>query len=300
LEDQVKFVKRTEFHLVSNKSVSKVNELVKRVQAYSELPSEENYTAIIEQVENLATSSTDDTLKGYIRIVQGLDEAVSREFFKRLFFKLEESEIIQKLKDSLEEKFVLPEDIDSVYGRLCSLIRDDNYISILSGNLTTISFDDFRTRYRRVISQGINKRLSKHNFEAPLPDDLRSQTFIKQLIAIGDICEADDEIITHFSTLKVRMACSLELWVQAGEVVSDEVTDLHKDVTLRWSNKHRRAFRNCSETETNQKSQEVVDDLREEKFKLGDDELSTENSNGELYLLSDRNTIGWHRNWEKL
>lgn len=300
LEDQLNFVKRTEFHLVSNKSVSKLNEFAKRVQAYSELPSAENYTSIEEQVESLATSSTDETIKGYIKTVQNLDESVSREFFKRLFFELEETEIIQKLKDTLEEKFVLPEDIDSIYGRLCSLIRDDNYISILSGSLTTISFDDFRSRYRRVISQGITKRLSRLNFEAPLPDALTSQPFIKQLIAIEDICESDDESITQFSTLKVRLARSLELWVQGGEVVSDEVTDLHKEVTLRWTNKHRRAFRRCSETEINEKSQEIVDDLREERFKLGDDELSTENSNGELYLLSDRNTIGWHRDWEKL
>ncbi|MDW9402622.1 hypothetical protein GE454_05960, partial [Pseudomonas soli] len=137
-------------------------------------------------------------------------------------------------------------------------------------------------------------------FEPALPDDLPSQPFIKQLIAIEDIRECDDEIITQLSTLKVRLARSLELWVQGGEVVSDEVTDLHKDVTLRWSNKHRKAFRRCLEVEINEKSQEIIDDLREVKFKLGDDELSTENSNGELYLLSDQNTIGWHRDWDKL
>ncbi|CAI8968061.1 hypothetical protein [Pseudomonas soli] len=299
-EDQLKFVKRSEFHLVSNKSVSKANEFAKRVQAYSEFSSADNFTSIADQVTNLAASSTDKTIKGYIKIVQALDESVSREFFKRLFFELEETEIIQKLKDSLEEKFVLPEDIDSIYGRLCTLIRDDNYISILEGKLTTISFDDFRSRYRRVISQGINKRLGRLNFEPALPDDLPSQPFIKQLIAIEDIRECDDEIITQLSTLKVRLARSLELWVQGGEVVSDEVTDLHKDVTLRWSNKHRKAFRRCLEVEINEKSQEIIDDLREVKFKLGDDELSTENSNGELYLLSDQNTIGWHRDWDKL
>ncbi|HFT1767696.1 TPA: hypothetical protein RS471_000231 [Pseudomonas aeruginosa] len=299
-DDQLNFVKRTEFHLVSNKSISKSNEFLKRLGAYTEYPSPENLVSILDRMKALAESSTDESIKGYINLVLKLDEGVFREFFKRVFFELAESEIIRKIKDTLEEKFVVPEDIDSVYGRLCTLIKDDNYISIVAGKLTTISFADFRTRYRRVISQSTKKRLSRLNFEPPLPEDMPSQRFIKQLVAIEDICDTDDELITQFSTHKVRLARSLEVWVQGGEVVSDEVNDLHKDVTLRWSNKHRKAFRRCPESDVNGKAQEILDDMRGEKFRLGDDELSTENSNGELYLLSDQNIIGWHRDWKTL
>lgn len=296
---QLAFIKKTEFHLVSNKSVSKLNRFSNLIIAYTDYASPENLEAIIKRASDLYTLTKDEKIEGYINLVLTLDEDVFREFFKRIFFQLEETEIIQQVKDTLEEKFVLPEDIDSVYGRLCTLIRDDNYISIVAGTLTTITFSDFRTRYRRVISESSNKRLTPHKFKIPLPKDMLGQRFIKQLVAINDICETDSENITKMSTHKVRMARNLELWVQGGEVVSDEVTALHDDVTLRWSNRHRKAFRKCTDDDINDKAQEIVDAMREQLFRLGDDELNTEQSNGELYILSD-DSIGWHRDWESI
>lgn len=298
--DQLAFIKKTEFHLVSNKSVSKLNKLSKLVVEYTENPSSNSLAAVHKRVTELSKSTQDVTIKNYIDFVLKLDKLVFREFFKRIFFQLEQTEIIQKVKDALEEKFVLPEDIDCVYGRLCTLIRDDNYISIVTNTLTSVSFADFRTRYRRVISPSSRKPLSLLNFEPTLPSDMVGQRFIKQLVAIEDICETDTEVITQMSTYKVRMARSLEVWVHGGEVVSDEVSALHNNVTLRWSNKHRKAFRKCAEIEINDKAQEIVDEMREETFRLGDDELNTEQSNGELYLLSEKDSIGWHRDWKIL
>lgn len=300
VKKQIEFVKKTEFHLVSNKSVSKSNEFSKRVASYSELPSPENLTLVTDRIKELIESCSDETIIKYMTAVAQLDKTVLTEFFKRIHFQLEEVDIINNIKDTLEEKWVPPEEIDSTYERLCSLIRDDNYLSILAGTLKTISFTDFRDRYRKVISSAARKPLSRSTYETPLPVDLLSQRFIKQLIAIEDISSTDEEEITRYSTHKVRLARSLENWVQRGEVVSDEVTDLHEDVTLRWSNKHRKAFRRCAAHELNEKAQDIIGDMRDERFKLGEDELNTEHSNGELYLLSDENTIGWHRDWKTL
>lgn len=297
---QLQFVKRSEFHLVSNKSESKSNLFSQLLIAYTEHASAENLQAVVDRAKSLSGSTKDATIRGYIDAVLTIEPSVQQEFLKRVFFQLAETEVIQKVKDSLEEKFVLPEDVDCVYERLSTLIRDDNYFSILAGTLTAITFDDFRTRYRRVVSQAVKKRLSGLQFEPPLPEDLLGQRFIKQLIVIDDICEDDSEVITQLSTHKVRMARSLEVWVHGGEVVSDEVTALHKDVTLRWSNKHRKAFKKCTEIEINDKAQAIVDAMRDETYRLGDDELSTEQSNGELYLLSEQDVIGWHPEWKTL
>lgn len=300
LKDQLEFIKRTEFHLVSNKSVSNSNEFSKRIIAYSELPSPQNFILLTNRLKELKNSCSDKKITTYINVVMRLDKTVLKQFFKKIYFQLEEVDIINKIKDTLEEKWVPPEEIDSTYGRLCSLIRDDNYISILAGKLKPISFTDFRDRYRKVISSAVKKPLSKLTYDVPLTVDLLNQRFIKQLIAIEDISSTDQDEITKYSTHKVRLARSLEAWVQKGEVVSDEVNDFHKDVTLRWDNKHRRAFRKCEEHELNEKAQNIIGDMREEKFRLGEDELNTEHSNGELYLLSDENTIGWHRDWKTL
>ncbi|AAY38838.1 ABC-three component system protein [Pseudomonas syringae] len=300
LKDQLEFIKRTEFHLVSNKSVSNSNEFSKRIIAYSEHPSPQNFILLTNRLKELKNSCSDKKITTYITVVMRLDKPALQQFFKKIYFQLEEVDIINKIKDTLEEKWIPPEEIDNTYGRLCSLIRDDNYISILAGKLKPISFTDFRDRYRKVISSAVKKPLSKLTYDVPLAADLLNQRFIKQLIAIEDISSTDQDEITKYSTHKIRLARSLEAWVQKGEVVSDEVNDFHKDVTLRWDNKHRRAFRKCEEHELNEKAQNIIGDMREEKFRLGEDELNTEHSNGELYLLSDENTIGWHRDWKIL
>lgn len=298
--NQLKFVRRTEFHLVSNKSESNSNKFGLLLSTFTEYPSSENLEAVIDRIEGLAGSTKDMTIKGYIDTVLGLQPQVREEFLKRVFFQLAEAAIVQKIKDSLLEKFVHPEKIDSTYQRLHALIRDDNYFSILAGTLTAIKFDDFSTRYRKVISPSNKQTLSRPSFHPVLPKNLLDQRFIRQLIAIEDFPDTDTERITTLSTHRVRMARSLEVWVQGGEVVSDEVQALHQDVTVRWGNRHHKAFRKCPPDKVNDRALEIVDAMREENYRLGDDELSTEQSNGELYVLSEQHAIGWHPDWKTL
>lgn len=298
--NQLIFVRRTEFHLVSNKSESNSNKFGQLLSTFTEYPSSENLKAVIDRIEGLAGSTKDMTIKGYIDTVLDLQPQVREEFLKRVFFQLAEAAIVQKIKDSLLEKFVHPEKIDSTYQRLHALIRDDNYFSILAGTLTAIKFDDFATRYRKVISPSNKQTLSRPSFHPVLPMNLLDQRFIRQLIAIEDFRDTDTERITTLSTHRVRMARSLEVWVQGGEVVSDEVQALHQDVTVRWGNRHHKAFRKCPPDKVNDRALEIVDAMREENYRLGEDELSTEQSNGELYVLSEQHAIGWHPDWKTL
>ena len=298
--DQLKFVRRTEFHLVSNKSESNSSKFGQLLSSFTEYPSSEKLKAVIDRIESLAGATKDMTIKGYIKTVLSLQPQVREEFLKRVFFQLAEAGIVQRIKDSLLEKFVPPEKIDSIYQRLHGLIRDDNYFSILAGTLTAIKFDDFVTRYRKVISPSDKQTLSRPSFHPVLPKNLLDQRFIKQLIAIQDFPDTDTERITTLSTHRVRMARNLEVWVQGGEVVSDEVQALHQDVTVRWGNRHHKAFRKCPPDKVNDQALEIVDAMREENYRLGGDELSTEQSNGELYVLSEQHAIGWHPDWKML
>ncbi|TDV44445.1 hypothetical protein EC919_114117 [Pseudomonas graminis] len=298
--EQLTFVRRTEFHLVSNKSESDSNKFGQLLSFFTEHPCSENLKAVIDRIEGLAGSTKDMTIKGYIDTVLGLQPQVREEFLRRVFFQQAAGAIVQKIKDSLLEKFVHPERIDSTYQRLHALIRDDNYFSILAGTVTAIKFDDFATRYRKVISPSDKQTLSRHSFHPVLPKNLLDQRFIRQLIAIDDFPDTDTERITMLSTHRVRMARSLEVWVQGGEVVSDEVQALHQDVSLRWGNRHHKAFRKCPPAKVNDRALEIVDAMRDENYRLGDDELNTEQSNGELYVLSEQHAIGWHPDWKTL
>lgn len=297
---QLTFVSKTEFHLVTNKSVSSSNKFGKLLAAYIEDHSSESLEKIIARMAELEASTSDDAIKGYISAVTGLASSVKKEFFKKIHFELSETEIIQKIKNSIAEKFINPSRIDEVYERLNSNIRDSNYIAILNGKAFSVNFDDFFTKYWSIFQDSRDNKLSSLRFEPALPDDLLSQPFIQQLLAIDDVYDYEEEIITEYSTHKVRLARSLEQWEQNGEVVHDEIQALHNEVYLRWKNKHRMTYRGCKSEQIKEKGQAIINAMRQEKYKLGDDELSTEYSNGELYELSDIGRIGWHRDWEKL
>jgi hypothetical protein len=297
---QLTFISKTEFHLVTNKSTSNSNKFGKFLTSYAEDHTSENLDKILSRITELKASTSDDAIKGYIDAVMGLTASVKREFFKKIYFELSETEIIQKVKNSIAEKLIPPSKVDVVYERLNSNIRDSNYIAILNGCAFSVTFDDFTTKYWSIFQDARDNKLSDLRFEPSLPDDLLSQPFIQQLLAIDDVYDHEEEIITEYSTHKVRLARSLEQWEQNGEVVHDEVQALHREVHLRWKNNHRMAYRGCKPDEAKEKGRAIINMMRQEKYKLGEDELSTEYSNGELYELSDMGRIGWHQNWEKV
>lgn len=297
---QLIFIAKTEFHLISNKSLSSSNEFVKLLTAYVEDHSLENLEKITSRISELGASTSDAIINGYINVVAGLNPSINREFFKKIHFELSETEIIQKIKDTIAEKFIKPNRIDEVYERLNSNIRDSNYLSILDGKAFTVRFDDFFTKFWSIFQDGRDNKLSSLRFEPALPDKLLSQPFIQQLSAIDDIYDYEEEVITEYTTHKIRLTRSLEQWEQNGEVVHDEIQALHNEVHLRWKNNHRLTYRGCKPEQIKERGQSIINTMRLEKYKLGGDELSTEYSNGELYELSDVGRIGWHQNWEKL
>lgn len=297
---QLTFVSKTEFHLVTNKSTSSSNQFGKFLASYVEDHTPENLDKILSRITELNTSTSDDAIKGYISAITDLAASVKLEFFKKIHFELSETEIIQKIKNSIAEKFIPPSKINEVYERLNTNIRDSNYIAILNGKAFSVAFDDFTTKYWSIFQDARGNKLSNLRFEPVLPDDLLSQPFIQQLLAIDDVYDHEEEIITEYSIHKVRLARSLEQWEQNGEVVHDEIQALHREVHLRWNNNHRMAYRGCKPDDVKEKGQAIINTMRQEKYRLGEDELSTEYSNGELYELSDLGRIGWHRDWEKL
>ncbi|MEN4946533.1 hypothetical protein [Pseudomonas proteolytica] len=86
--EQLAFVKKTEFHLVSNKSISKRNKFSRLIVEYVDYTSPENLAEIYSRGEELYRSTSDEKIEEYINFVLTLDEPVFREFFKRIFFSL--------------------------------------------------------------------------------------------------------------------------------------------------------------------------------------------------------------------
>jgi hypothetical protein len=293
---QLRFVAKTEFHLVSNKSQSKTNEFLQILDRFN--LGEDDFQTLLDHVRSLEIKTADLIIKGYIGAVLELTEDVLEAFFRRIRVELGLDDIIGRVKRSLLEKIIDPDKVETVFSRLDSSIRTDNFIAIKRGEAILISFDDFMKRYRRIFDDGRTKKLVYPKFNPELPGDIFAQRFIKRLLEIGDISETDEELAIDYTTYKLRISRYLQQWVQEGDLVSEEIEAFHEEVFVRWRNEFRVAFRGCSTP------QQIVDaamdlliTLRRDQFRLGDTELTTTLSNGELYYLSDAGQIGWHKDW---
>lgn len=299
VDAQLTFVRKTEFHLVTNKSQSKTNDFLTLLEKFKS--GKAGFKGMKAAAQALHDKTSDATIKGYISTLLALNDTVVELFLRRIYVELSLDDIIGRVKSSIRDKFIDPMRINDVYERLDSIIRQDNFIAIRAGQPILISYDQFMLRYRNIFIDARSKSLRAPSFIPVLPDHIFSQIFIKRLIEIEALNQKDTENAVDYTLQKLRIVRYLESWVQSGDLISDEVNALHKDVFLRWKNNFQFTFKKCTT------SQQIIDSaiellvkLREERFKVGPSELDTSLSNGELYYLSDEEKIGWHRDWESL
>jgi hypothetical protein len=294
--EQLKYISNTEFHLVTNKSQSKKNKFLATVIEFQE--SQKTFTELRDAIVKLTTS--DATIKSYIQIIATLDDAVLGAFFKNLRFELELDDIITRVKKSIREKFVDDEMVDSVFERLDSNIRSENFKSVKNGAKLQLTFEEFWKNYKKYFNDGRSKKLQYTKFQHPLPADLFAQTFVKRLLEIGAIGQNDIDKATAYTLAKLRLVTHLERWRQQGRIVPDEIEALHDEVITRWENEFDLAFLECgTEKEVVSAALKMLAELRRTNFLLDETQLPIELSNGELYHLSDIARIGWHKEWKQ-
>lgn len=296
---QLAFVRKTEFHLVTNKSESTSNIFLGLVKQFKS--GKVVFKKVKQHLEDLLAKSADKNIKGYISAVLSLSDKVLKEFTQQIFVELGEDDVIGLVKRAIHEKFIDESKLDAVFARLDSNLRKDNFIAIKKGERVIIKFDEFMKRYRHVFTDARSNKLSLPLFTPVLPDDIFAQTFIQRLLDINDLQHGDTESAVEYTIQKMRIARYFEQWVQSGELVIDEIDALHDEVILRWKNEFRGAFKNCvSLNDVVDKALEILKELRRQHFKIAASDLSLELSNGELYHLSDKSEIGWHRDWETM
>lgn len=298
IPNQLAFIEKSEFHLVSNKSQSSKNQLFSIISGLRE-GTTTNKEAI-DYLKTLKAKTLDKTIKGYISKVLGLSQKVTIALLKNVHFQLKVDDVIALVKTAIHEKAVDKSNIDSVFKFLDSNIRKDNFITVKNGNKISISFEDFMRRYRAIFQAGRQKLVYAH-FDPQLPKNIFAQKFIQQLIAINDITVDDSEEAVNLTKLKLRIEKCLLDWVTVGDIVSSDVEEFHDEVMHRWKTQFRATFHNVTDdVEIIEAAWSLLQKIRLERFSLIGTELDTRMSNGELYLLSDAGKIGWHKNWQKL
>ncbi|SOZ68504.1 conserved hypothetical protein [Cupriavidus taiwanensis] len=296
-KEQLKYLGRTEFHLVTNKTSNANNKFLSTVGAYQ--CGDEPFDVLLSNIGSLEKKATDANIKSYIRAVLKMPKSVCKEFFQRIRFELKLDDVIGRVKQSILEKIIDADKVEQVFNRLDSNIRADNFMAVKRGEAIQISFEQFMQRYKRIFDDGRTKKLVYPPFTPDLPGDIFAQRFIQCLLDIDDISVADEELAIDYTKYKLRIATYLNQWVHTGDLVLDEVHEFHNEVFARWRNEFRVAFRGCNTADDIiEAALALLTTLRRERFTLGGTEINTTLSNGELYYLSDIERIGWHRDWE--
>lgn len=289
-KSQLDFISKTDFMLVTNKSESKSCQFSKLLEDFDDAKI---------KLQALKDGTSDDDLKGYIQDVMSLTDSVLIAFLRNIQIELGIDDIIGRCKDALIEKQLPEHRIDQVFSDLDSKIRQDNFIAIRKGEKIEISFEQFNRKYRRFFDIARSGKLIINRCHEPLPATLEDQTFIKQLIDIGDIQPTNFDEMAQFTRYMQMVKRNLLIWETSGELTGEEVKQFHEDAKLRWQIKFRATHRNPGTIDPNLLALDVLDEMRKEKLSIDTQPMGVDFSNGEYYNLSDIPVIGWHHEWEE-
>lgn len=286
-KNQLEFVKKTEFMLVTNKSDS-------GNITFGSIC--ENPQTAKTELQKLFSETKNESIQNYIKDLLEMDAEVLEAFLPKIHFNLETDGIIEQCKDAILEKQVLPASVDELFSKIDSEIRQHNYLAIKNGHQVIITFDDFNTKCRKFFSIARSPDLRIKKYYEALPKSLEDQVFIKQLIDIGDIDTSDPEEVSQYTRYMLTVKTNLSGWQQSGDLTDEEVDNFNNEAKLRWRNQFKSTYRKIAPPDV--LAREVLDEMRRQKLLLAKQDMGTEFSNGEYYLLSDIPEIGWLKNWE--
>lgn len=288
--DQLAFISKTEFMLVSNKSHTA------SCKFFSIRETPKNARS---EFVTLKSKTQDKAIQEYIENILTLGDTVLEAYLRNVVIELGVNEIIKRCKNAIIEKQVPDNAVDQLFSDLDSRIKQDNFIAIRAGEKIVISFEDFRRRYGRYFEIARNPELKVVRNYEPLPSALKEQTFIKQLIDIGEIQEEnDEELMAKYTQFMMMVKNSLECWHQKGDLTSEEIDGFNREAKLRWENKFRAKYNRRNTKDPNDIALELLDELRTERLNISSQQMETDFSNGEYYYLSDKPEIGWQQDWE--
>jgi len=297
LAEQVTFVSKTDFLLVTNKSDNKSNTFLNNLRKFSS--GEIDFASLRNQLIELKDKTDSDSVKAYIQDVLNLDDRVLTLFMNNLEFDLNQDNLILRCKAAIKEKMVPEAKVDKVFSQLDSVIKSDNFLTVKDGKKILLTFDQFYKKYRKYFDLARNEVLSVRVFNKVLPDKLENQTFIRQLIDISDITVNDIDEIIEYSRYKIKTENNIDSWILEGELTREESELFHKDAILAWKNKFKEMFRgSISKDKINERALAVLDFIRQKMLKISSQDLDLELSNGKYYCLSDTPEIGWRNDWE--
>jgi hypothetical protein len=304
------FLAKHSFVLVTNKRDGN-NEFI---DTLSSIKIKQNIDCVLSKLKELKNRTTDKTIKKYINNVISLGKTTLKSFFPKFTIETNTINIITQVKNKILETTRQERFVDAIFDKLTANILATKYLEIgINRTKFEISYEDFNKRFGKCFSIAFEKQiLPRRNY--PLLDfnHLENQTFIKQLLDIGDIDkDRDDQLIRKYTTQMLNTVRNFSDWLEAYIVLPSDIDEFENNNISIWLNEHRAKYRQINKQITEGKSIselendirnlgiELIDYLRRQDLSIqGFQPLGIDMSNGHFYALSDELKIGWHYDWE--
>jgi len=288
--DQLLFLQKTEFVLVSNKSDLTDKAIIDL------FAKPENAVSNLAQ---LKAGTKSKEIGSLICEVSNLDNSVLSKFLTKVSFMLGVESIIARCETAILEKQIRPDRVGPLLNTIDSRIQQDNFLSIKAGAPICVTFDEFNRRYRGYFDDARSVRLRPRNDYEPLPHSLEAQVFIKQLIDIAEISVSDLGEITALSICKQRLEKSLTVWELEGDITRIDLESFDLDSITRWKNEFSKSHRDRT-VDAILRGVRVLDSIRSHTLTIRGEVLDAYVSNGQFYRLADVPLIGFLLEWEEL
>lgn len=306
-ENKENYLDKHSFVLVTNKN-EKNNDFIKLLTNFK---AEKDHDKIVEKLKELKTKTTDETIQKYIDNLSTLDNTKLSAFLSKLSIETGVDEIIKRVKNKILERCVQDRYVEPIFEKLCSNFQEAKYTDIKDRKKFEISFNDFKNKFGKCFQIAFQeKSLPKREMPILLPEDLENQTFIKQLIDIGEI-QSGSKYIEEYTTQMLKTLNHFSFWVDENFVLPTDMDDFKKNSIQIWANEFRAKYRqienkissgtliNDLENDIKNLGIELVDYLRKQDLAIPSyPAIGVEFSNGHYYALSDKLEIGWHFDWE--
>ncbi|GAB1768633.1 hypothetical protein [Priestia megaterium] len=317
LENQLSFLLKTEFLLVTNKSKSQYNNFIDKIKEFKE--GNQNLKNIRDYLTKQSTpkeGKKSSVVDGYIEKLNSQKDEWLNLFFNNLDFLLSQDKLIELIKTKIIEKNLSTNRVEDVYRSIDSRLRELIYDDVKAGKKVIISFEDYYQTFTRYFEIKRSRKLPImfNNPDNPTPQNAKNRLAIRQLIDAGIIGSEDkdfeDKLIEVFTCIYL-MSNNVEKWLQDSELTNEELQIFNRSSIKKWKNKFDKAYRKIKrqlrEKDTDKIDPEEMIEAAEDCYyevldtilSLDETELDVELSNGQFYILSELLEIGWHYNWKE-
>lgn len=301
------FLAKYSFILVTNKN-DQNNDFIKCLDSFK---SDGDAGKMLTKLKELEEITQDETLKKYIKNISSLGKKKMKEFFLKVTIETGIDEIIQKIKNRIFENVRQKKFIDPIFESLSSNLQVAKYTEIKGRNKFEITFDDFNKKFGKCFQVAVEANiLPQRNLPILLPGNLEDQTFVKQLIDIGEV-ESGSTSIRDYTTQMLKFLNDFTYWSEESFLLPSDIERFKENSIRLWINEFRVKYRMIERRlQTGISLDDLEEDIKELGIGLidyirkqdliirGFTHLGIESSNGHYYALSDNIEIGWHFDWK--